>query len=128
MESQNQFEAALEKYNPTEHLHRNYYNIGNLRSTTLTYYSTPLHLLENNNEKEAKKCYLQAIEISQIQSDLWHELLATKSLSKLWKTQGKSKEAFEMLSEVYGKFTEGFETIDMMETKNLLEELKLEMA
>lgn len=45
LESQRQFEAALEKYNPVHDLHRSYYSIGNLRSTTLTYYSTPLHLL-----------------------------------------------------------------------------------
>jgi hypothetical protein len=37
--------------------------------------------------------------------------------------QGKQKEAHELLSEVYGWFTEGFDTKDVQEAKALLEEL-----
>jgi predicted ATPase len=45
------------------------------------------------------------------------------SLSRLWQKQGKQKEAHQMLSEIYGWFTEGFETKDLQEAKALLEEL-----
>jgi len=45
------------------------------------------------------------------------------SLSRLWQQQGKKKEAHEMLAEVYGWFTEGFDTKDLQEAKALLAEL-----
>jgi len=45
------------------------------------------------------------------------------SLSRLWQTQGKKDEAWQMLAEIYGWFTEGFETKDLQEAKALLTEL-----
>jgi predicted ATPase len=45
------------------------------------------------------------------------------SLSRLWQRQGKKAEARQLLAEVYGWFTEGFETKDLQEAKALLEEL-----
>jgi predicted ATPase len=41
-------------------------------------------------------------------------------LSRLWQHQGKRTEARELLAEVYGWFTEGFETADLQEAKALL--------
>ena len=43
------------------------------------------------------------------------------SLSRLWRQQGKKGEAHKLLSEVYGWFTEGFDTKDLQEAKTLLE-------
>jgi predicted ATPase len=45
------------------------------------------------------------------------------SLSRLWRSQGKKKEAHEMLAEIYGWFTEGFDTADLQDAKALLQEL-----
>lgn len=45
------------------------------------------------------------------------------SLGRLWHRQGKRKEAHGLLVEVYGWFTEGFDTADLQEAKALLEEL-----
>jgi predicted ATPase len=45
------------------------------------------------------------------------------SLSRLWQSQGKEDEARQTLAEIYGWFTEGFETKDLQEAKALLEEL-----
>jgi hypothetical protein len=45
------------------------------------------------------------------------------SLSRLWQQQGKKKEAWQMLTEIYGWFTEGFDTKDLQEAKELLQEL-----
>ena len=45
------------------------------------------------------------------------------SLSRLWQSQGKQEEARQTLAEVYGWFTEGFDTADLQEAKALLEEL-----
>ena len=45
------------------------------------------------------------------------------SLSRLWQQRGEHREAHELLSEIYGWFTEGFDTKDLQEAKALLEEL-----
>ena len=45
------------------------------------------------------------------------------SLSLLWQYQGKKEEARQMLAEIYGWFTEGFDTADLQEARVLLEEL-----
>jgi predicted ATPase len=37
--------------------------------------------------------------------------------------QGKRPEAHQLLAEIYGWFTEGFDTVDLQEAKALLEEL-----
>jgi predicted ATPase len=47
------------------------------------------------------------------------------SLARLWQTQGKRDDAWRLLNEVYNWFTEGFDTADLMEAKDLLEELSL---
>jgi predicted ATPase len=44
-------------------------------------------------------------------------------LSRLWQGQGKKEEARTLLSEIYGWFTEGFDTADLKEAKALLQEL-----
>jgi hypothetical protein len=41
-------------------------------------------------------------------------------LSRLWQRQEKKGEAQRMLSEIYGRFTKGFDTADMKEAKALL--------
>jgi len=45
------------------------------------------------------------------------------SLARLWQRQGKNREAHRMLSEVYNRFTEGFDTKDLQEARALLEEI-----
>jgi predicted ATPase len=51
------------------------------------------------------------------------ELRATLSLSRLWQQQGKQDEARKLLTEVYGWFTEGFDTADLQEARALLDVL-----
>jgi predicted ATPase len=45
------------------------------------------------------------------------------SLSRLLRQQGKKKKARQLLAEIYGWFTEGFDTADLQEAKALLAEL-----
>jgi adenylate cyclase len=74
-------------------------------------------------ETEAEEYFLTAIEIARRQHAKSLELRAAMSLSRLWQQQGKKEEAHRMLAEVYGWFTEGFDTKDLQEAKALLEEL-----
>ena len=66
---------------------------------------------------------MKAIEIAQHQQAKSLELRAVMSLARLWQRQGKQKEAHQMLLEIYGWFTEGFDTKDLQEAKVLLESL-----
>jgi predicted ATPase len=72
---------------------------------------------------EAEECFLKAIKIVRRQQAKSLELRAVVSLSRLWQSQGKKGEARRMLAEIYGWFTEGFDTTDLKEAKALLEEL-----
>src|SRR5262249_22184895 len=74
-------------------------------------------------EKEAEECFRKAIDIARRQSAKSLELQAVMSLTRLWQQQGKKDEARQMLAEIYGWFTEGFDTADLKEAKTLLEEL-----
>jgi predicted ATPase len=56
------------------------------------------------------------------QAKSW-ELRAAMSMSRLWRDQGKSHQARELLAPVYGWFTEGFDTRDLKEAKALLDKL-----
>ena len=51
------------------------------------------------------------------------ELRAIMSLARLFSSQGRRDEARSMLAEIYGWFTEGFDTADVKDAKELLEEL-----
>ena len=42
-------------------------------------------------------------------------LRAAMSLCRLWQQQGKCAEARQLLAQVYGWFTEGFDTADLQE-------------
>ncbi len=73
-------------------------------------------------QEEAEACFQQAITIAQQQSAKSWELRAATSLARLWQRQGKIAEARQMLAEIYGWFTEGFDTADLKDAKALLEE------
>ena len=83
-----------------------------------------LLLLQNaSGATEAESCFREAIEIAQRQQAKSWELRATMSLARLLATQGKRAEARTMLAEIYGWFTEGFDTADLKDGKALLNEL-----
>jgi predicted ATPase len=72
---------------------------------------------------EAEACFHKAIDIARKQQAKSWELRASTSLARLWHRQGKRHEARTLLAEVYGWFTEGFDTRDLQEAKALLEKL-----
>jgi DNA-binding winged helix-turn-helix (wHTH) protein/predicted ATPase len=74
-------------------------------------------------EREAEACFQKARAIAWCQGAKALELRAVLSLSRLWQRQGQRAEARQLLAEIYGWFTEGFDTADLQETKALLAEL-----
>jgi predicted ATPase len=75
------------------------------------------------NTAPAEEAFLTAIAIAQQQKARSFELRAALSLTRLWRDQGKRENARELLAQVYGWFTEGFDTLDLKEAKVLLDEL-----
>jgi predicted ATPase len=73
---------------------------------------------------EVEACFRQALDIAHNQQTKSLELRAAMSLARLWQTQGKRAEAYEMLTEIYGWFTEGFATPDLQEAQALLAALQ----
>ena len=80
-------------------------------------------LLASKESSEAEPCFRHAIDIARCQSAKSLELRAVVSLSRLLQQQGKNDEARRILAEIYGWFTEGFDTADLKDAKALLEEL-----
>ena len=77
----------------------------------------------SDNQAEAEACFNKAIEIAQIKEAKYFALMATMSLCRLWRNQGKRQEARDKLAKIFGWYTEGFDTPYLQEAKALLEEL-----
>jgi len=75
-------------------------------------------------QAEAEACFRQALDVARRQHAKSLELRAAMSLSRLWQRQGKRDAARALLAEVYGWFTEGFDTVDLQEARALLEALR----
>ena len=65
----------------------------------------------------------EALRIARRQQAKSYELRAATSLARLWGEQGRRAEARELLAPVYGWFTEGFDTLDLVAARALLDGL-----
>jgi predicted ATPase/DNA-binding winged helix-turn-helix (wHTH) protein len=74
-------------------------------------------------QTQAQACFQTALDLARRQQAKSLELRAATSLSRLWQRQGKRQEAYDLLTPIYGWFTEGFDTADLQEAKALLDEL-----
>jgi predicted ATPase len=74
--------------------------------------------------ESAEDQYLQALEWARRQQALSLELRAATSLAQLWHRQGRTAGADELLSSIYGRFSEGFETVDLKAARALIDDLR----
>jgi tetratricopeptide (TPR) repeat protein len=72
---------------------------------------------------QAEADFREATGLAQKMSAKMFELRAAMSLSRLLRDTNRRGEARATLSEIYGWFTEGFDTADLKDAKALLEEL-----
>ncbi len=82
-----------------------------------------LLLLSPGNEVEAEAMFRQAIEVARGQQSRSFELRATMSLTRLLQGQDRAAEGKELLARCYGWFTEGFDTPDLADARDLLQQL-----
>jgi class 3 adenylate cyclase/predicted ATPase len=76
-----------------------------------------------DNHTAAETCFQKALSVAHSQQTKSLELRAATSLSRLWQQQGKHQDAYDLLAPVYGWFTEGHDTADLIDAKTLLDEL-----
>jgi hypothetical protein len=67
---------------------------------------------------------VRAVEIARDQLALSWELRAAMSLARLWRQQGRSGAARELMGGTYRKFAEGFDTRDLVRAANMIAELQ----
>jgi tetratricopeptide (TPR) repeat protein len=77
----------------------------------------------DTHTSEAETCFRSAVEFARHGGCRSLELRAATSLSRLLAQLGRREEARQILSEVYGWFTEGFDTSDLRGARTLLDEL-----
>jgi len=73
---------------------------------------------------EAEACYLKAIDFAKELKLKLLELRASMSLARLWRKEGRHTEAQRLMAPIYSWFSEGFDTVDLREAKELLDELR----
>jgi len=86
-----------------------------------------LLLLAPGNEVEAEAGCRKALEVARSQKSKSLELRAAMSLARLLRHQGRGAEGRNLLAECYAWFTEGFDTADLQEARELLDSLGREV-
>jgi predicted ATPase len=66
----------------------------------------------------------QSLEIARNQQARCWELRTACDLALLWQSKGRSKEALQLLQPIYAQFTEGFDTADLQQAKQILDSLR----
>jgi TolB-like protein/predicted ATPase len=78
----------------------------------------------DGDAKSAEACFHRALAIARRQNARAWELRAATSLAALWRDQGRCDQAHDLLAPVYGWFTEGLDTADLLRAKALLDTLR----
>jgi predicted ATPase len=124
-------EASVQGGQTTEGLEALADALGTLTQSEMRWWEAELYRLRGalllqgtvTQPEEAEACCHQALAVARRQQAKSLELRAVTSLSRLWQHQGKRAEARQLLEEIYGWFTEGFDTPDLQEARALLETL-----
>jgi len=73
---------------------------------------------------EAESAIQRSIEVARRQNALSWELRAATSLAQLWHQNGRTDKAEKLLSSVFNRFSEGFETADLMTARTLIDNFR----
>ncbi len=95
------------------------------------FYSSEIHRVEGELRRliapeapdDAARCFQRAIDLARRRELRSLELRAATSLARLRRDQGRPEDARRTLADVYGWFTEGFDTQDLRAAKALLDDL-----
>jgi len=77
-------------------------------------------LVAVDSPDEAEPCYARALQVARAQGALGWELRAATSLAHLWIARSQASAAHELVRATLGRFTEGFQTADLLAAQALL--------
>lgn len=80
--------------------------------------------LEAADPRRAENWFERSLDLARSQSAKSWELRAATSLARLWAEQGERHKAHDLLAPIYDWFTEGFDTPDLIQAKELLDGLR----
>jgi predicted ATPase/DNA-binding winged helix-turn-helix (wHTH) protein len=83
-----------------------------------------LSSMSQQDASEGIACLLQALEVAQQRGLLSLELRSGISLARLWADRGEADRALELLEPIFSRFSEGFQTLDLMAAAKLLAKLR----
>jgi hypothetical protein len=81
----------------------------------------------SDNLETAEEILLQALSVARSQGARAWELRSATSLAQLWQRQHRYREALELLTPIYQRFTEGYATPDLHKVRSLLDELNRQL-
>jgi hypothetical protein len=73
---------------------------------------------------EAEACLLESLELARRRGLLALELRAGISLARFWADRAQREKALGLLDPIFNKFSEGFQTRDLVAAANLLQRLR----
>ncbi len=109
--------------------------LATVRDTSETYYKAEINRIRGELimveakgagglHDQIKACFNQAIAVARTQQAKSLELRASMSLARLYLVEGERVKARQLLADIYGWFTEGFDTADLKEARALLDDLQ----
>jgi len=84
--------------------------------------------MAQSDRGEAEECLLDSLRLARNQRALSFELRTGMSLARLWTANGRSDDALELLTSIYSRFSEGFQTLDLVSAARLLDELRSQVT
>ena len=80
--------------------------------------------MAQSDRGEAEQCLRNSLRLARDHRALSFELRTGMSLARLWAASGASDNALNLLSSIYSRFSEGFQTLDLVSAARLLDELR----
>jgi predicted ATPase len=80
-------------------------------------------LASDADSHQTEASFRQTIDVSKRQGALSLELRAAMPLARLLASRGERVRARECVADVYSRFTEGFDTADLVAARSLIDEL-----
>jgi hypothetical protein len=83
-----------------------------------------LTLMSQQDASEGEACLLQSLQLARERGLLSLELRVGISLARLWADRAQPNKALELLDPIFKRFSEGFQTRDLVAADNLLQQLR----
>lgn len=80
--------------------------------------------MRQQDVEAAEDCFRKSLNLARCQRARSWELRTASSLAHLRVEQGRRAEAYSVLESVYSRFTEGYDSFDLMAARALLDELR----